>query len=300
MGYYVSTLFVPLTPDELDNWFKAHAMLDLDPIIPVPEMGDDDSQPARYRGPAETVHVPRYVDLSKSSMTISQQCEEAGETGICADGQRCGPAYCQWCPNRAECAPAPVQDFGESDSIPDRYRCIDCKDPLTDGERQQCHICEAEDLREQELNLEGTITIELSEEDQHALEALLNYEEPAEVPSNDSDLGWNGPKDGLPPVGTVCEVDHCNEWKVCEVIAHFKQRVAMVAAFTYEYSSDGGKGLDSLVAECFRPLRRSEEDKAVNEMSLVIFEAGFDSGIDHIGYAEALYAAGYRKQEARS
>lgn len=67
---------------------------------------------------------------------------------------------------------------------------------------------------------------------------------------------WIG--EGLPPVGVVCEVDWCEEWHKCEVIAHFQQRCGMVAAFTVEIS-DGAKSLDAFGADSFRPIRTPEQ-----------------------------------------
>jgi len=67
---------------------------------------------------------------------------------------------------------------------------------------------------------------------------------------------WSG--EGLPPVGVVCEVDWCEEWHKCEVIAHFQQRCGMVAAFTVEIS-DGAKSLDAFGAGSFRPIRTPEQ-----------------------------------------
>ncbi len=64
---------------------------------------------------------------------------------------------------------------------------------------------------------------------------------------------WRGPEDGLPPVGMVCEVNYCEAWHDCEVIAHFQQRAGMVAASTVE-TRDGIKRLDGFRADCFRPI----------------------------------------------
>lgn len=98
--------------------------------------------------------------------------------------------------------------------------------------------------------------------------------------------------EGLPPVGTVCEVD-IGGWVECEIIAHFKQRRAMVAAFITPYpNSDGSVRLDSLVAKHFRPLR-SDEDKAVEEMERVFREA---ETANLRSLMRALYRAGYRRQ----
>lgn len=72
---------------------------------------------------------------------------------------------------------------------------------------------------------------------------------------------WSG--EGLPPVGTVCEVNWCQSWHECEIIAHFKQRCGMVAAFTVDMG-DGSKSLDFYREEEFRPLR-SERDEWVED-----------------------------------
>lgn len=67
---------------------------------------------------------------------------------------------------------------------------------------------------------------------------------------------WTG--EGLPPVGTVCEVDYCESWQRCEVVAHFRQRCGMVAAFTVDLV-DGAKSLDAFGSESFRPIRTPEQ-----------------------------------------
>jgi hypothetical protein len=91
----------------------------------------------------------------------------------------------------------------------------------------------------------------------------------------------------------ICEVRVRDTWKNCEVIAHFKQRAEMVAAFTYDYSNGGGKCLDSKISSCFRPLR-TEEDKAVEDI-LSVSMPGTGAITDY--QARQLYRAGYRKQE---
>lgn len=99
---------------------------------------------------------------------------------------------------------------------------------------------------------------------------------------------WGG--EGLPPVGCECEVMYCEKWQRCEIIAHFKQRASMVAAFTVDVG-DGAKMFDAFVSDCFRPIR-SEEDKAVEEMEKVFREA---ESANLRGLMRALYRAGYRK-----
>lgn len=86
---------------------------------------------------------------------------------------------------------------------------------------------------------------------------------------------WDGT--GLPPVGTVCEVDY-EGWTQCEVIAHFQQRCGMVAAFTIDQHGNGAKTLDAFGAEHFRPIRTPEQiaaeerEKAVHAMWMCICE----------------------------
>ena len=114
----------------------------------------------------------------------------------------------------------------------------------------------------------------------------------AERPTTPS---WSG--EGLPPVGVVCEVDWCEEWHKCEVIAHFQQRCGMVAAFTVEIS-DGVKSLYAFGADSFRPIRTPEQiaaderEAAILDMERICRIGDFGSG----GLA-ALYDAGYRKAE---
>lgn len=67
---------------------------------------------------------------------------------------------------------------------------------------------------------------------------------------------WNGPDDGLPPVGTVCEHEgraDDREWIEVKVIAHTEKRGREVAVFEYEdivsYST----------AIYFRPIRTPEQ-----------------------------------------
>ena len=115
---------------------------------------------------------------------------------------------------------------------------------------------------------------------------------------------WTGT--GLPPVGTVCEVDYCEKWCRCEVIAHFQQRKGIVAAFTVNLG-DGVKALDAFGAEYFRPIRtpeqiaKEERKKAIEKMEPIAADAwrncqGGDDMITCI--CVALYDSGYRKTEA--
>ena len=112
---------------------------------------------------------------------------------------------------------------------------------------------------------------------------------------------WSG--EGLPPVGTVCEVDYCEQWQQCEVISHFQQRCGMVAAFTVDFR-DGAKSLDAYVAESFRPIRTPEQiaaderNKACDRMYGVILDnVPEDRRKNGSDIVEALYDAGLRFSE---
>lgn len=94
---------------------------------------------------------------------------------------------------------------------------------------------------------------------------------------------WDG--EGLPPVG--CECEHCSYSgvvTVVQIIAHFKNRAAMVAA--YIPVEGDVKQVRQSVADCFRPLR-TEAERAIDEMIRL-------SGVS-VGAAKILYDAGYRK-----
>lgn len=114
------------------------------------------------------------------------------------------------------------------------------------------------------------------------------------IQSRPTNQSWYG--EGLPPVGVVCEVKLQEEWILCEIIAHFQQPQAMVAAFTVA-QFHGGKKLDSKIAECFRPIRTPEQiaaderEAAINDLENLIcaFASHRDAAI-HIYDVE-----GYRK-----
>lgn len=74
---------------------------------------------------------------------------------------------------------------------------------------------------------------------------------------HDRPATWTG--SGLPPVGTVCEVDH-DGWRRCEVIAHaFEGQCSADALFTY-IKDDGMSGWNWYSSpDKFRPLRTPEQ-----------------------------------------
>lgn len=114
---------------------------------------------------------------------------------------------------------------------------------------------------------------------------------------------WAG--EGLPPVGAVCEVDYCESWQRCEVIAHFSQRCGMVAAFTVEFS-DGAKSLDAFSAEHFRPARTAEQiaaeerehkiRNACTAISKALADLHESEEPTAVAIIEAMIDAGYSKQ----
>ena len=99
----------------------------------------------------------------------------------------------------------------------------------------------------------------------------------------------------LPPVGIECEVlwDDC-EWHKTKIIAHlYIDKFNMCPVFTTGWD-------DTSFVECmphyqsFRPLR-TEREKAIEEMKQHCPHHGSWDTVGRI-YAEALYDAGYRKQ----
>lgn len=102
---------------------------------------------------------------------------------------------------------------------------------------------------------------------------------------------WTGPEDGLPPVGAECEFKHPDfGWTGCEVIAYYGSCAVC--------APDGGGFYGGCVHD-FRSLR-TEEDKTVEKMAMVIFKEGFSDDADHVSYARALYRAGCRMIERES
>ena len=97
------------------------------------------------------------------------------------------------------------------------------------------------------------------------------------------DNGWFE-RGELPPVGVECEVMHRERWVVCDVIAHFQQQAAMVAAYTVD-NGNALKKLDSCIAKYFRPIR-TERDVLIEIIKKT------DDTDDKI--ADAILAAGFK------
>ena len=95
--------------------------------------------------------------------------------------------------------------------------------------------------------------------------------------------------EGLPPVGTVCEMQNAiGIWREVEIFAEFKGNV---------FGWDGGELINyfSNKAEEFRPIRTPEQiavearEKAINAMAEILTHDG-----SFFQDAERLYDAGYR------
>ncbi|HIE1067009.1 TPA: hypothetical protein ACXJGN_003401 [Pseudomonas aeruginosa] len=116
------------------------------------------------------------------------------------------------------------------------------------------------------------------------------------------DKPWDG--QGLPPVGTVCEIKHRDiGWVRCEIVAHKSFScggLTHAIAWIDEYTLDQSQGVR------FRPIRTPEQiaaeerEKAVQEMlALDEYPHGQDRGgmMSRADFCRVLYDAGYRRQE---
>ncbi|WP_426759127.1 hypothetical protein [Pseudomonas aeruginosa] len=106
---------------------------------------------------------------------------------------------------------------------------------------------------------------------------------------------WNG--QGLPPVGTVCEIKHRDiGWVRCEIVAHKSFScggLTLAIAWIDENTLDQSQGVR------FRPIRTPEQiaaeerEKAVGDMAMSIQGVPYQYPTLY-----ALYDAGYRRQES--
>ncbi len=98
---------------------------------------------------------------------------------------------------------------------------------------------------------------------------------------------WNG--EGLPPVGTVCELQDATEVRI---LAHTKRAGAPVAV----YQCTDSESIEAYTASFFRPIRTPEQI-AAEERDNAIKEMAEELGIMHTTAAQA-YDKGYRKIES--
>ena|SRR5690554_4147267 len=102
---------------------------------------------------------------------------------------------------------------------------------------------------------------------------------------------WNG--EGLPPVGIECEVLWRGNWVVCEVLAHRKN-------FAVVYLPNEVTAGLARIGDC-RPIRTPEQiaaqerERALDDIYRILRTV--DRPGNKADMAEALYDAGYRKQE---
>jgi hypothetical protein len=112
---------------------------------------------------------------------------------------------------------------------------------------------------------------------------------------------WDG--EGLPPVGTVCEVPDGPDYRPATIIAHYKE----MAVFAFD-DEDGHPYVETcLPLEC-RPVRTAEQIAADERLHQVrnalsaihagqLFPNDFVRGNIVAATVEAMIDAGYRKQE---
>ena len=130
-------------------------------------------------------------------------------------------------------------------------------------------------------------TLERRPEQQEEFQPFISIEDNQEqIMGNKQGDSWHE-RGELPPVGTECEVMHRESWVACDVIAHFQQRAAIVAAYTTWCGSV--KDLDSCVAAYFRPIR-TERDVLIEIIKKT------DDTDDRI--ADAILAAGFKRDAA--
>jgi hypothetical protein len=142
-----------------------------------------------------------------------------------------------------------------------------------------------QELIAQESNLQG-----LKISSAHVRKMLDNNRFGVTVPE------WSG--DGLPPVGTECEVSMSTgmfgapEWLACTVLVH-DIGAWEIAVFKTKAGVYGGATWDF-----FRPLK-TEREKAIQAMNPIICSQGMFSadGDACKAISAALYDAGYRKVE---
>lgn len=103
---------------------------------------------------------------------------------------------------------------------------------------------------------------------------------------------WDG--QGLPPVGTVCEVKHRDiGWVRCEIVAH---KSFSCGGLTHAIAWIDENTLDQSQGLRFRQLRTPEQI-AAEEREKAIEEMCFAEETLTVKQAKALYDAGYRRQE---
>ncbi|HEP8326526.1 TPA: hypothetical protein VDT87_002024 [Pseudomonas aeruginosa] len=111
---------------------------------------------------------------------------------------------------------------------------------------------------------------------------------------------WDG--QGLPPVGTVCEVKHRDiGWVRCEIVAHKSFScggLTHAIAWIDENTLDQSQGLRFRQLRTPEQIAAEEREKAISEMLGLIRSCR--NGLSLISrrqFCEVLFDAGYRRQE---
>lgn len=102
---------------------------------------------------------------------------------------------------------------------------------------------------------------------------------------------WTG--EGLPPVGTVCEVKIEHEWEEATVIAHHRE-MAITFRFSHEYEAHMYDPVDE---SHIRPIRTPEQIAADEREAGITQMRELAGSLNTYPFAE-LWDAGYRKQPA--
>ncbi|MCS7758597.1 hypothetical protein N0619_20150 [Pseudomonas aeruginosa] len=108
---------------------------------------------------------------------------------------------------------------------------------------------------------------------------------------------WDG--QGLPPVGTVCEIKHRDiGWVRCEIVAH---KSFSCGGLTHAIAWIDENTLDQSQGVRFRPIRTPEQIAAEERRNSILHLANLliDSRgqCNEYSQAEAIFDAGYRRQE---
>lgn len=106
---------------------------------------------------------------------------------------------------------------------------------------------------------------------------------------------WSGPEDGLPPVGTACEVrDDLENIREVEIIAHTKRGGAPVAVYQC------GDEIGAYTASLFHPIRTPEQIAAEERERAVmeIYERANKQGGSVLSMLMEAYDAGCLKVDS--
>ncbi|CAI8819791.1 hypothetical protein [Pseudomonas chlororaphis] len=127
------------------------------------------------------------------------------------------------------------------------------------------------------------------------------------MPEENEIQTWTG--EGLPPVGTVCEMSlfASNKWELCTPVYYLNHPIDHSDQVVVYQNSLGGDVCYILDPPCsgsieFRPIRTLEQIAAEDRHDAIVAMRRISKYSQHIGIPddlfEELYDAGYRKQVA--